>query len=157
MRRFRLLLILVGLLIVLAGLAGGLYFTGALDKLLGRGETPAAPVVEEPKKPQVTAKTGFFDLPEVLVMLDPKGAKKRTLLRMLISLQLPSQEDSGKVQALLPRLLDVCQVYLRGIGIEDITGADKQNVVRAELLKRLNVAMAPLEAQAVLFREVVVE
>jgi flagellar protein FliL len=159
MGRGRLLLILIGLLVVLAGSAAGLYFTGALPKLLAT----ISPPVEAGKeaKPKVktgpTTATGFFDLPEILVMIDPQGAKSRPLLRMLISLQLASQEDASRAQAYLPRLLDVCQIYLRTLSIADIRGPEKQSKIRAELLKRLNGAVAPLEIQALLFREVAIE
>ncbi len=159
MKRFRLILILVGLLVILAGGAAGLYFTGALDKLMG-GSKSAEAAAEPPKpkeKPKPTAATGFFDLPEVLVMLDPKGGKQRSMLRMLISLQLPSAGDINHAQAYLPRMLDACQIYLRTLSVADLRGGEQQKHIRDELLKRLNDAMAPMQIDAILFREVAVE
>ena len=159
MKRFRLILILLALLVILAGGAAGLYFTGALDSLLG-GAKPGEAAAEPPKpkeKPKPSAATGFFDLPEVLVMLDPKGGKSRSMLRMLISLQLPSAGDATRAQAYLPRLLDVCQVYLRTLSVADLRGTEQQNHIRDELLKRLSDATAPMTIDAILFREVAIE
>jgi flagellar basal body-associated protein FliL len=157
MRRGKLLLLVVGLLVVLGGLAGGLYVTGALGKIMGT-TAPVAAVEPAPKadgKP--TALTGFFDLPEILVMLDPKGAKHRSLLRMLISAQAESQDKANQIHDYQPRLLDTTQSYLRTLSIEDIRGPGKQNQIRAELLKRFNAVLTPLEIQQVLFREVAIE
>ena len=90
-------------------------------------------------------------------MLDPKGGKQRAMLRMLISLQLSSAGDVNHAQAYLPRMLDACQIYLRTLSVADFRGVEQQKHIRDELLKRLNDVMAPMEIDALLFREVAIE
>lgn len=144
------LFIILPLLLLLGGL-GGAYFAGLLDPLLGRS---AAPVEEEhaPVAPQ----TVFFDLPQMLVNLNT-GGKKNNYLKIAISLELSSQEDSVALQSLLPRVVDNFQVYLRELRVEDLRGSAGVQRLREELLLRVNNAVHPVVVRDVLFKEMLVQ
>ena len=103
-------------------------------------------------KPQAT----FFDMPDLLVNLNGTG-RKTTFLKLSIALELESPADIPKVQALMPRVIDNFQVYLRELRAEDIRGSAGMYRLREELLSRVAVAAAPVQIKDVLFREVLVQ
>lgn len=138
----------VGLLLV-AG--AGLYFTGMLDSLLGKKH--AAAVAEAPPpKPLV-----FFDLPDFLVNLNSNGAKKASFLKLSVSLELEKQEDTARLQAVMPRIVDNFQIYLRELRVDDLRGSGGIYRLREELLARVNAAVAPAKVNDVLFKEMLVQ
>jgi flagellar protein FliL len=134
---------------VLLLISAGLYFTGMLDRFLGHKEAAAeAP----PPKPLV-----FFDLPDFLVNLNSAGSRKANFLKLSVSLQLQSAEDTVRVSAMMPRIVDNFQIYLRELRIEDLRGSDGIYRLREELLARVNAAVAPIKVTDVLFKEMLVQ
>jgi flagellar FliL protein len=138
----------VGFLLV-AG--AGLYFTGMLDSLLGKKHETAA-AEAPPPKPLV-----FFDLPDFLVNLNSGGAKKASFLKLSVSLELEKQEDTARLQAVMPRIVDNFQIYLRELRIDDLRGSGGIYRLREELLARVNAAVAPVKVNDVLFKEMLVQ
>jgi len=136
----------IGLLLLISA---GLYFTGMLDRFLGHKEAAAeAP----PPKPLV-----FFDLPDFLVNLNSAGNRKPNFLKLSVSLQLESAEDTVRISAMMPRIVDNFQIYLRELRIEDLRGSDGIYRLREELLARVNAAVAPVKVTDVLFKEMLVQ
>ena len=130
--------------------SAGLYFTGMLDRFMGKKSDAAA---EAPQaKPMV-----FFDLPDFLVNLNSAGNKKTNFLKLSVSLQLESQEDTARVAAMMPRIIDNFQIYLRELRVEDLRGSDGIYRLREELLARVNAAVAPVKVDEVLFKEMLVQ
>ncbi|MPZ11970.1 MAG: flagellar basal body protein FliL [Kiloniellaceae bacterium] len=144
------LFIVLPVLLLLGGL-GGAYFAGLLDPLLGKHDATA---VEE--EPLAAPQTVFFDLPQMLVNLNT-GGRKNNYLKIAISLELTSQEDSIELQNLLPRVVDNFQVYLRELRVEDLRGSAGVQRLREELLMRVNNAVHPIEVRDVLFKEMLVQ
>lgn len=139
----------VGLLLV-AG--AGLYFTGMLDSLLGK--KVAAPAAAEAAAPKPLV---FFDLPDFLVNLNSGGAKKASFLKLSVSLELATEEDRARVQAVMPRIVDNFQIYLRELRVDDLRGSGGIYRLREELLARVNAAVAPAKVDDVLFKEMLVQ
>ena len=138
----------IGVAFLLAA-AGGLYFMGMFDRFIGHKEAAAeAP----PPKPMV-----FFDLPDFLVNLNSSNNKKSNFLKLSVSLQLESQEDTARVVAMMPRVIDNFQIYLRELRVEDLRGSDGIYRLREELLARVNAAVAPVKVNEVLFKEMLVQ
>ncbi len=135
------------LLVLLGGAGGFLYFTGMLDKLSGHASAPAP----EPPKPLV-----FFDLPDFLVNLNTPGNKKSNFLKLTVSLQIEKPEDQPRLQAVLPRIIDNCQIFLRELRVEDLRGSGGLYRLREELLARVN-AVSPVKVDDVLFKEMLVQ
>jgi flagellar FliL protein len=129
---------------------GGLYAVGALDRFIGHKEEA---VVEKaaPPKPAV-----FFDLPDLLVNLNAAG-RKASFLKLSVSLELDKQEDVARIQAVMPRIIDNFQVYLRELRIEDLRGSGGIYRLREELLSRVNAAASPARVADVLFKEMLVQ
>ena len=137
----------VALLLILAG---GAYFAGLLDKFIGHKESAAdAP---PPPKPMV-----FFDLPDFLVNLNSPGNRKANFLKLTVSLQLESTEDTPRIASMMPRIIDNFQIYLRELRVEDLRGSEGIYRLREELLQRVNIAVAPVKVHEVLFKEMLVQ
>ena len=135
-----------GILVLLLGSGGYLYYNGTIDRMMGHKAQTAAP----PPKPLV-----FFDLPDFLVNLN-SGGRKSNFLKLTVSLQIDKQEDTMKLQAVLPRIIDNCQIFLRELRVEDLRGSDGIYRLREELLRRIN-AVSPVKVEDVLFKEMLVQ
>jgi flagellar protein FliL len=130
----------------------GLYFTGMLDRFLGHKDAGATEAPAAQAKPPV-----FFDLPDFLVNLNSAANKKANFLKLSVSLQLENPEDTVRVQAMMPRIIDNFQIYLRELRVEDLRGSDGIYRLREELLARVNAAVAPVKVNEVLFKEMLVQ
>lgn len=145
------LLIIVGLalLLVVGGVAAA-YFTGLLqpviNMVLGRNEGASKEVA-----PPV-----FYELPEMLVNINTSG-RKATFLKIKVALELKNKADIPKIEAVMPRVIDNFQVYLRELRIEDLKGSAGMYRLREELLTRVSAAVAPVKVDDVLFKEMLVQ
>lgn len=128
---------------------GALYFTGVVDKVIGHKDVEK--VVEAVAPPAV-----FYDLPDLLVNLNTVG-RKASFLKLSVSLELERADDLPKVQAVMPRIIDNFQVYLRELRVEDLRGSGGTYRLREELLARVNTAAAPVKVSHVLFKEMLVQ
>ncbi len=138
-------------LVLIAGTGGILYDTGIVSKLLGAPKQESAEPPTAPVKPSV-----FHDLPDLLVNLNSTG-RKASFLKISVSLELDDPADIARVQAVMPRIIDNFQVYLRELRIEDLRGSDGIYRLREELLARVNAAAAPVKVKDVFFREMLVQ
>jgi flagellar FliL protein len=146
-------LIVLGTLVLLLLAAVGLAFAfGLPQKLLG-GAKPAETHHEEKGPPKQAV---FVDLPDLLVNING-GGKKTSFLKISVSLELEQQTDVPKVQAVMPRIIDNFQVYLRELRPEDLKGSAGIYRLREELLARVNNAIAPAKVNDVLFKEMLVQ
>ena len=148
--RRKLLIIAMGAVLLLAGAGGGLYFTGIVDKFLPH----KAELVEKsaaPPPPPV-----FFDMQDLLVNLNTVG-RKQAFLKLSVSLELERADDLPRLQAVMPRVIDNFQVYLRELRVEDLRGSAGIYRLREELLTRVNAAAAPVKVTDVLFKEMLVQ
>jgi flagellar protein FliL len=57
----------------------------------------------------------------------------------------------------MPRVTDIFQTYLRELRPADINGSAGLFRLKEELTKRVNLAVAPTQVSAVLFKEIVVQ
>ncbi len=149
----KLLLFVALALFLVVGGAATAYFTGLLEPLIamlgGADETAA----EETTGP---VEAVFFDLPEILVNLNT-GRRKSTFLKIRVSLELEDAEDVARIEAVMPRIIDNFQVYLRELRVEDLKGSAGMYRLREELLTRVTLAAAPSKVSDVLFKEMLVQ
>jgi flagellar protein FliL len=149
--RRRLALILAGAVVALAALAAGAYASGLLHMMLGSSDA-----ADDHAEAQLAAPPVFYALPDVLVSLNT-GERRSTFLRVKVSLQLQSAEDQPRIERLLPRLIDYCQVYLRELRLDELRGSAGTTRLREELLRRISAAAAPIQVTDVLFGEIFVQ
>ncbi len=157
------LLILLPMLVLIGG-AAGLYFSGALDKMMGKGEevaeehaaTPeAAPKVDAHGKP-VVGGPAFLAIPDMIVNLNSPDTQPR-YLRLKVQLELENEADMAAVQAVLPRVVDQFQTYLRELRVKDLKGSAGIYRLQMELLSRVNAAAYPTVVKDVLFQEILIQ
>lgn len=98
----------------------------------------------------------FFDLPDVLVNL-ASGGSRPTYLKLAVALELPDAETQHAIEPLMPRVLDNFQVYLRELRLEDLQGSAGMFRLKEELVRRVNLAVAPAEVKDVLFKEMIIQ
>lgn len=97
----------------------------------------------------------FYTLPDIVVNMQTADGRP-TFLKLKLTLELP---DQGAVDALgpdLPRLQDMFQTFLRELRPEDLSGSQGSYQLRMELLRRVNLVIAPSKANAVLIEEMLI-
>lgn len=149
------ILIIVLPILLVVGAGAGLYFTGVLNSLLGKGKE-AAQAEAKPEAPKTLGPAVFMDLPEMLVNLQSSG-RKQAFLKIRVAIELESPTDEPKITMVMPRIIDSFQVYLRELRVEDLQGAAGMHLLREELLTRVQAAAKPVKVNDVLFREMLVQ
>jgi flagellar protein FliL len=97
----------------------------------------------------------FLTLPDILVNV--AGANDRTAyLKLRLTLQVADAETAEAITPALPRILDQYTGFLRELRMEDVAGSAGYSRLQLELLKRVNLAVAPAQVQAVLVEEMLV-
>jgi flagellar FliL protein len=138
--------------LLLVGIAAGLYFSGIAQAILGMGKTA--------KKSDSAATTVsdniFYDMPDILVNLNVAG-RHENYLKLDISLQIENADDKKKIDDALPRVMDTCQTYLRELRLEDLRGSAGLYRLREELQMRIGIAVAPVKIDDVLFKQLLVQ
>lgn len=169
----KIIMIVIPLLLLIGG-GAGLYFTGTLDKLLGKEEAAQESAEgghgEEAGGHGEKAAEGegghggegghaagavFMKIPDLIVNLTSTGQPR--YLRLSIQLELNSEEDMKKVEMVMPRVVDQFQTYLRELRVEDLRGSKGIYRLQMELLARVNAAAAPVEVKDVLFQEILIQ
>ena len=98
----------------------------------------------------------FMDLPDMLVNLQSTG-RKQSFLKIHVALELENPADQPKVDAVMPRIVDSFQVYLRELRTDDLQGAAGMHLLREELLSRVSLAVQPVKVKDILFREILIQ
>ena len=162
------LLIMVVPVVLLLGGGAAAYFTGMLDKVLGK-----APAAKEGSKEagKEAAKEGekgegkegegapgvaFLKIPDLIINLNSDNNEQR-YLRLSIQLELANAADQAAVEKVLPRVVDQFQTYLRELRISDLRGSKGIYRLQMELLSRVNQAAAPTQVKNVLFQEILIQ
>lgn len=152
------LLILVGVaLLIVIGASAGAYFTGLMQPLIDLIAGPAdVQVAEDGETSVASGDAVFYELDAILVSLNT-GGRKKTVLRIKVSLELEKEEDKARVEKMMPRIVDYFSVYLRELRIEDLKGSAGMYRLREELLTRVRAAISPAMVKDVLFKEMLVQ
>jgi len=147
---------LVGKLILFGGpvlalllIGGGAYF------FLFAGEEPPA---EGEHGAEVAAgpPPTFMDLPDMLVNLTAAGGQ-RAVLKLAVALELEAPEAVPQIETVMPRVIDNFQVFLRELRVEDLSGSAGMFRLKEELVRRVNLAVAPVIVRDVLFKEMLIQ
>lgn len=130
-------------------LGGAAYFF-----LLSGGEE----VVEDETGARIVASKPpvFLDLPDMLVNLT-SASGERAMLKLAVALELPDQETIALIQPVMPRVTDNFQVFLRELRVEDLSGSAGMFRLKEELVRRVNLAVAPAVVRDVLFKEMLIQ
>jgi len=99
---------------------------------------------------------GFVTLPDLIVNIATADSRP-AYLKLRLTLQAKDMETAATIEPLLPRILDQYTGFLRELRMEDIAGSAGYSRLQLELLKRVNLAIAPAQVDAVLIEEMLVQ
>lgn len=141
-KKMLLLISLVPLLLLI----GGGYFAVSHFGWIASG-TPGETQVRE---------SLYYDLPEMVVNLSAND-KRAQYLKIKIALEAKDQRSLDALQPVMPRVLDMFQIYLRELRSSDLDGSAGIFRLKEELLHRINLAIHPYRINRVLFKEIIVQ
>lgn len=163
-------------LIIIAAVAGVVILGGggtAAFLLLGKPAAHEAgkPEKEEKKEKKEPRKEGkgengvtiasgpdgvlFYTLPSMVVNMQTADGRP-TFLKLKLTLELPDGSVADELDPNLPRLTDMFQMFLRELRPEDLSGSQGGYQLRMEILRRVNMVIAPAKVNQVLIEEMLI-
>ncbi len=133
--------------VLIAGGGAGAHFSGLLGGDDGEAAGEASGVAKSVQPP------AFYPLPEMIVTINT-GERKSTFLKLKLSIEIGDAADASRIDPLLPRVTDACQVFLRDLRPDDLQGSAGTARLRTELLRRISLALAPIPVNDVLIAEI---
>ncbi len=97
----------------------------------------------------------FYTLPDVVVNMQTADGRP-TFLKLKLTLELPDESAVEVLDPAMPRLQDMFQTFLRELRPEDLAGSQGSYQLRMEILRRVNLVIAPSKANAVLIEEMLI-
>ena len=97
----------------------------------------------------------FYTMPDVVVNMQTADGRP-TFLKLKLTLELPDQATADSLDPNMPRLQDMFQTFLRELRPEDLSGSQGSFQLRMEILRRVNLVIAPSKANAVLIEEMLI-
>jgi flagellar FliL protein len=142
--KLKLIIAGVGVLAILGGGAGWFFFFRHHGEEM-HAEAPP------PKPPS------FIEVPDMMVNLSGQPGERVQYLKVKVTLEVKEEKQVEAIKPTLPRVTDIFQTYLRELRPVDLNGSAGLYRMKEELTRRVNLALAPNEVSAVLFKEVVVQ
>jgi flagellar FliL protein len=144
--------LLIAAPVALAVAAGGLWFSGMLPRPFGGHEAAPKEAGAAAERPAPV----FVELPEVIANLNG-NPRRPSYIKVRPRLEVAHADDVARVQAAMPRLLDMFQTYLREMRPEELRGSAGTYRLREELIARASIAAAPARVTDVLFTEMLIQ
>jgi len=145
--KLKLIIAVVAVLAIIGGGAAWFFFT----RHHGGEETQHAEAAPPPKPPV------YVEVPDMLVNLIGLPGERVQYLKVKLVLEVKEEKQSEAIKPTLPRVTDIFQTYLRELRPNDLNGSAGLFRLKEELTRRVNLAVAPNQVTAVLFKEVVVQ
>jgi flagellar protein FliL len=98
----------------------------------------------------------YYNLPEMVVNLSSRD-KRAQYLKLKVSLEAPNQAVLDALNPVMPRVLDMFQLYLRELRSSDLEGSAGIYRLKEELLRRINLELDPYQISRVLFNEIIIQ
>ncbi len=98
----------------------------------------------------------FLPIPTIIVNLNTQDGTPR-YLRLTVQLELVNPSQAPAVEAVMPRVIDQFQTYLRELRVKDLRGSAGIYRLQMELLWRVNKAAHPIKVKDVLFQEILIQ
>ncbi len=147
-------LVLFGAIGVVVLLMGG----GAAYYFFLRGPDKSAELAANAPEalPATPPNIVYADMPDIIVNIQGADAAP-AYLKLSVSLELDSAEEKAGITALMPRVVDQFQGYLRELRIDDLKGSAGIVRLKEELIRRVNSAAAPYRVHDVLLKQMIVQ
>ncbi|MEP6830937.1 MAG: flagellar basal body-associated FliL family protein [Rhizomicrobium sp.] len=137
------------LVLVLGGGGSAAYFF-----LLKPHDADKTKVAEAP--PLTPPEVAFSDVPDILVNIQSSDGTP-AYLKLSLSLEMDNELEKTGMTALMPRLVDQFQSYLRELRVDDLKGSEGVLRLKEELLRRVNASAAPYKVRDVLLKQMIVQ
>ena len=134
----------LGLGILLLG--GGSYFVATYFGMFGGAA----------EEDGVATPAAYYDLPEMVVNLSSID-KRAQYLKIKIALEAQDRKALSALDPVMPRILDMFQIYLRELRSSDLEGSAGVFRLKEELLRRVNLAIYPSKIDRILFKEIIIQ
>ena len=146
-RRRLIIIIAAAAVLAILMIGAGLYF------FLGVGKSVDA----KPAATAMAAPSSFiFNLPEMTINLNTDG-NSQSFMKLTVALEVANEQMMTQIQPRMAKVIDAFQVYLRELRPSDLQGSAGIYRLKEELLRRVNVAIAPAEVDSILFKEILVQ
>ena len=149
--RKKLFIIIGAVVVLLIGCGAGAYFAGLFDA----EEQTKESAWETNAEPVEGAERIYKEFPEILTNLN-EGRRKKVGVRIKVVLELSSEEESLRLDVIIPKVHDSIQVFIRGQKSKDLKGSTGMQRIREELLRQLNKALSPSKIRDLYFKEMLV-
>ncbi len=97
----------------------------------------------------------FYGLPSMTVNMQTADGRP-SYLKLKLTLELADESVADQLNENLPRLTDMFQLFLRELRPEDLSGSQGGYQLRMELLRRVNLVVAPAKVNSVLIEEMLI-
>ncbi|MFC3077134.1 flagellar basal body-associated FliL family protein [Phenylobacterium terrae] len=97
----------------------------------------------------------FYTLPDIVVNMQTADGRP-TFLKLKLTFELPDEHTVEVLDPNMPRLQDMFQTFLRELRPEDLNGSQGSYQLRMEILRRVNLVVAPAKVNAVLIEEMLI-
>jgi flagellar protein FliL len=141
----------IGAIVLLIGGGTAYWFLFAGDSK----PTELAAGAPEPLPP-TPPNVAFYDVPDIIVNIQGTDATP-AYLKLSVSLELDGPEEEAGLKALMPRVVDQFQGYLRELRVDDLKGSAGIARLKEELMRRINLSAAPYRVRDVLLKQMIVQ
>jgi flagellar FliL protein len=161
-----------GALVVLGGGGAGAFMLLSKPKADAHGAEAKKPEKKKEEKKGEHGKEGekggkspitegpdgvvFYTMPDLVVNIQAADSRP-TFLKLKLAFELPDEHVAEAIEPNQPRLADMFQTFLRELRPEDLSGSQGSYQLRMEILRRVNLVIAPSKVNAVLIQEMLVQ
>lgn len=139
-------------LIIIAGAAVTVLLIGAAAYFFLFSSKPAETEAMAAEAPH----SFIFNLPAMTVNLNSEDGQE-SFMKLSIALEVADQAMMETIQPRMAKVVDAFQVYLRELRKSDLEGSAGIYRLKEELLRRVNIAIAPAVVDSILFKEILVQ
>jgi flagellar FliL protein len=100
--------------------------------------------------------SSYYTMSDLVVNMDTTDGRP-TFLKLKLTFEISDPAALDLVQEDAPRLKDMFTAFLRELRPEDLAGSQGTYQLKAEILRRVNMVLAPKKIDAVLVEEMLVQ
>ncbi|HRD46931.1 MAG TPA: flagellar basal body-associated FliL family protein [Caulobacter sp.] len=97
----------------------------------------------------------FYTMPDIVVNMQTADGRP-TFLKLKLTFELADESAVEVLDPNMPRIQDMFQTFLRELRPEDLNGSQGSYQLRMEILRRVNLVVAPTKVKAVLIEEMLI-
>jgi flagellar FliL protein len=116
----------------------------------GKDDKSAATITEGPDG------VYFYAMPDQVANIQTADGRP-TFLKLKLAFEAPDKDTADAISPNAPRLNDMFQTFLRELRPEDLSGSQGTYELRMELLRRVNLVIAPAKINSVLIEEMLIQ